>query len=448
MISVECYSFIRDEPSWWSENQFCYRPDNFRIESVAVRSKLVNSSLNTGTRTREQPPLAMTLWSFWNGNAQLPEKNFWTNTNVFRLAPQQMVTNGSTTAGCALTPCASAAATMDRSQATYVSRSHVSTTREDPEEETPGQALPTVSKQKQLASLLAGGLAGTLSAAVTCPLEVVKTKLQSSSSSQMFRSGSRALQVAMQIAKTEGFHGFFRGLVPTLVGVIPARSSYFWAYTTSKSMLLQRFGESPLVHMLSAVVAGMVSNTITNPIWMLKTRMQLQAGGNGSVLYTSYADAFQRIVKEEGFRGLYKGLTASYWGVTEGAIHFMVYERLKSWLHQRNPSNKDRLSSFQYLSLAAVSKLIASTTTYPHEVIRTRLREQAPIPGALPKYRSVLQSLRTIAREEGIGGLYCGMGMHLLRVVPNTALMFLTFELVSRWLENHPLLNNDNGNNK
>lgn len=69
---------------------------------------------------------------------------------------------------------------------------------------------------------------------------------------------------------------------------------------------------------------------------------------------------------------------------------------------------------------------------HSHEVIRTRLREQPLTVGGIPKYRSMIQSLKLIAREEGRAGLYAGMGPHLLRVVPNTALMFLVYESVMR----------------
>lgn len=72
---------------------------------------------------------------------------------------------------------------------------------------------------------------------------------------------------------------------------------------------------------------------------------------------------------------------------------------------------------------------------YSHEVIRTRLREQPLTVGGIPKYRSMIQALRLIAREEGRAGLYAGMGPHLLRVVPNTALMFLVYESVMRMVD-------------
>lgn len=70
-----------------------------------------------------------------------------------------------------------------------------------------------------------------------------------------------------------------------------------------------------------------------------------------------------------------------------------------------------------------------------HETVRTRMREQPPIPGVRSRYHAMFPSLRLIAMEEGRRGLYAGMGTHLLRVVPSTAIMFLTFETAVRWLE-------------
>jgi solute carrier family 25, member 33/36 len=67
--------------------------------------------------------------------------------------------------------------------------------------------------------------------------------------------------------------------------------------------------------------------------------------------------------------------------------------------------------------------------------LRTRLREQrAVVPGAPHKYTGLLQALKLIAKEEGVAGLYGGMSTHLLRVVPNAAIMFWTYEKVVREL--------------
>lgn len=317
-------------------------------------------------------------------------------------------------------------------------------------------AADRANREKQFASLVAGGIAGAFSATVTCPMEVVKTHLQASKGGSQVAIAAAAtgpFAVARNIARAEGFKGFFRGLLPTLVGILPARSTYFWAYSTTKSTLSSQFGESSPVHMASAAVAGIVSNTLTNPIWLMKSRVQLQAGSTAATnprVYRGYQDAVVKIFREEGIRGFFKGLSASYWGVTEGALHFVVYERIKAKMiaHNRaaiargaylNSPKPDRspeeLSAVQYLTAAAVAKFIASTATYPHEVVRLRMREQPKFVGAAPKYRSMIQSLRLIAREEGRRGLYAGMGTHLARVVPNAALMFFTYETVVKAIE-------------
>lgn len=311
----------------------------------------------------------------------------------------------------------------------------------------------SMSSQKQFASLVAGGIAGSFSATITCPMEVVKTHLQASKGgSEVALTAKGPFSVARNIARVEGLRGFFRGLLPTLVGILPARATYFWAYATTKGSLSARFGESPIVHILSAAAAGISSNTLTNPIWLMKSRVQLQAGAsvNNPMVYRGYRDAMWRIFREEGIGGFFKGLTASYWGVTEGALHFVVYERIKTklindnkrriargdYLRRNSPTpDPDRLTSLQYLTAAAVSKLIASAVTYPHEVVRLRMREQPKFVGAAPKYRGMIQSLRLIAREEGRKGLYAGMGTHLARVVPNAALMFFTYEVIVKWIE-------------
>ena len=92
----------------------------------------------------------------------------------------------------------------------------------------------------------------------------------------------------------------------------------------------------------------------------------------------------------------------------------------------------DDLPKMYYFTTAAVAKCIASISTYPHEVARTRMREQAR--SGMFKYKGMWQTIGLIGKEEGRQGLYAGMGIHIAKVVPNSALMFLTYEIVNSWL--------------
>lgn len=75
------------------------------------------------------------------------------------------------------------------------------------------------------------------------------------------------------------------------------------------------------------------------------------------------------------------------------------------------------------------AKAVASLITYPHEVIRTRLRQ--PAVEGRQKYTGLVQTLKLVVAEEGVGALYGGLTAHLFRVVPNAACMFLIYEVVA-----------------
>lgn len=253
------------------------------------------------------------------------------------------------------------------------------------------------------------------------------------------------LAVASTILEKDGVPGFFRGLPPTLVGIIPARSAYFYIYQRTKKFLSPKLAEgSPGNALVAGLMAGIAGNTLTNPIWMVRTRMQLITDHTaGQKEYAGYWDAITTIFKEEGIGGFYKGITASYWGCAEGALQFIVYEQMKMRLLAASNERRskegfpysDELPKATYFWAAAASKAVAAVATYPHEVARTRLREQAR--AGVFKYTGMWQTLRLMAAEEGPKSLYAGMGIHLLKVVPNSATMFLCYEIVRSWLDQY-----------
>ncbi|CAG9130600.1 unnamed protein product [Plutella xylostella] len=398
--------------------------------------------------------------------------------------------------------------------------------------------------------LVAGGVAGTAGAVVTCPLEVVKTRLQSSKglcappsspppsdstasktrrvcskipkhqeakwgyrrtmgalfaystqADRMLMSyncqvqpcarGSYArppsrmslIQCIRHIVQTEGPKALFKGLGPNIVGVAPSRAIYFCTYSQAKAILNQNIApDTPIVHLSAASAAGFVSCTMTNPIWFIKTRLQLD-GQNVTTM-----QCIKRIYAKTGIKGFYKGITASYMGISETVVHFVLYEGVKARLvaarsqapsdtksprdfaefmlagafsktvasciayphvsgppllyegvkarlvaaRSQAPSDTKSPRDFAEFMLAgAFSKTVASCIAYPHEVARTRLREEGD------KYRRFWQTLRTVWLEEGPRGVYRGLGTQLVRQIPNTAIMMSTYEAVVYVLTNH-----------
>ena len=309
-------------------------------------------------------------------------------------------------------------------------------------------------------------------ATLTSPLDVLKTRLQS----DFYQSQLRALheanplpqsttlaslprsayvhlretvQILGSIYSHEGFRALFRGLGANLVGVVPARSINFYVYGNGKRILNDHFnpeGRENMwsIHLTAAAIAGIATGTATNPIWLVKTRLQLDKNNASSDplrsrQYKNSWDCVKQTVRHEGIRGLYRGLSASYLGVTESTLQWVLYERMKLSLarrearrladprHQR--SRVDEVEEWAgKFSAAAAAKAFAAVVTYPHEVVRTRLR-QAPTTmtdtgKVTMKYTGLVQCFKTVAMEEGMAGLYGGMTPHLLRDVPSAAIMF------------------------
>jgi solute carrier family 25, member 33/36 len=317
-------------------------------------------------------------------------------------------------------------------------------------------------------------------ATLTSPLDVLKTRLQSDFYQAQLQklhaqhhlptritalSVPRAayfhlaetLQLLNTIYQHEGFRALFRGLGANLVGVVPARSINFFVYGNTKRIYNNYLNPDNrenvwTVHLLAAATAGIATGTATNPIWVVKTRLQLDKQSASTEpgrtrQYKNSWDCLRQTVRHEGIKGLYRGLTASYLGVTESTMQWVLYERMKLALARRE-SIRQNQPGYQRTTLdtieefggkfgaAAGAKLFAAVVTYPHEVARTRLRQAPTIISEtgrpIMKYTSLVQCFRLVAKEEGLAGLYGGMTPHLLRAVPSAAIMFSTYEIVLR----------------
>ena len=170
--------------------------------------------------------------------------------------------------------------------------------------------------------------------------------------------------------------------MPTLVGVVPARSINFFTYGNGKQIIANRFNggqENSYVHLCAAAIAGILTGSATNPIWVVKTRLQLSASNSLPTATTAAPKSssflgesvvfstIKQIAREEGVRGFYQGLSVSYLGVTEGTIQWVLYERLK-----RLSANAEGTGGLQewagMLGSAGTAKCVASLITYSHEV--------------------------------------------------------------------------------
>jgi solute carrier family 25 protein 33/36 len=247
----------------------------------------------------------------------------------------------------------------------------------------------------------AGGIA---TAIATAPLDVLRTRLQSNLYSHLRQSNTGAVvpeasfvktwsqrvritsQNVISTQKLQGWRGLYAGLGPSILGVAPATAIKFYTFGNCKRIYADWFDHqdnASSVHTAAAVTAGIATGTATNPIWVIKTRMQLdnssttpQARRPTSLQYV------MQIFKQEGIRGFYRGLSASYLGVAESALHLVLYERFKEMSQSstmpQEVLDRNRMSQrkswdivLSYIGVggsAGIAKLVAGVIAYPHEV--------------------------------------------------------------------------------
>lgn len=283
---------------------------------------------------------------------------------------------------------------------------------------------------------LAGAALGFLAGVVVCPLDVVKTRIQAQGKLNRYGLFVHAFG---KIIREEGVKGLYRGVVPVTIGYLPTWTIYFTVYERAKRFyprfLREHFGVQKdwLNHFAASLTAGSASSIAVNPIWVVKTRLMLQTGSE-KVYYKSTLDAFRTMYRNEGLRVFYSGLLPSLFGLIHVGIHFPVYEALKRALHVSDLSQISHGSYhklWRLIAASTISKVIASTVTYPHEILRTKMQMQRE--GDAPSV-SVRKWIKTIYKKEGAGGFYAGYLTNLARTLPASAVTLVSFEYFKTYL--------------
>nr|AND95634.1 Peroxisomal membrane protein 34 [Chromera velia] len=295
---------------------------------------------------------------------------------------------------------------------------------------------------------IAGATGALLAMAVIYPLDNLRTRLQVSTK----RDNRGILALLEEILHKEGVKGLYAGLRSALIGVGSSWAVYYYFYALFKDYLAKRYPRerSSLINLVTALGAGVISAVVTNPVWVVNTRLKLRQDDPED---RSFFRMLFRIAKEEGAGGLMAGVLPSLILVSNPTIQFAVYEKLKSILrtymaNKRRgsmPSNirlmfpsslnnneqqqapSQELSSLSVFLAGAFSKLISTVATYPYQVVKSRLQMKRK-KDAGPGDTGVLDCLVKIVEQEGPAGLFRGMTSKLLSTVLTSAIMFMTYE--------------------
>ncbi|XP_027355553.1 mitochondrial carrier protein CoAc1 [Abrus precatorius] len=191
--------------------------------------------------------------------------------------------------------------------------------------------------------------------------------------------------------------------------------------------------------------AGALSKTAVAPLERVKILWQTRTAG---FQYLGVHQSLNKLLKHEGFLGLYKGNGASVIRIVPyAALHFMTYERYKSWILDNYPM----LGTGPFIDLLAGSAAGGTSVlcTYPLDLARTKLAYQvADTRGSINDGMKGVQSqsahngiksvLTSVYKEGGVRGLYRGAGPTLTGILPYAGLKFYMYEeLKTRVPEEH-----------
>ncbi|KAJ8146040.1 hypothetical protein OY671_000878 [Metschnikowia pulcherrima] len=291
-------------------------------------------------------------------------------------------------------------------------------------------------------SFFLGSIAGCIGATAVYPIDLIKTRMQAQKHKALYDNSYDCLK---KILRHEGPKGLYSGLGAQLVGVAPEK-----AIKLTVNDLIRRIGttESGTITMPWEILAGSSAGAcqviFTNPLEIVKIRLQMQGGAALKQLAPGeipkkHLSAGQ-IVRQLGLKGLYKGATACLLrDVPFSAIYFPTYANIKYHLFDfdpHDPNKKHSLSTWQLLVSGAMAGAPAAFFTTPADVIKTRLQVEAK-KGDI-KYRGITHAFTTIMKEEGFAAFFKGSLARVFRSSPQFGFTLASYELLQRMFPLHP----------
>lgn len=186
---------------------------------------------------------------------------------------------------------------------------------------------------------------------------------------------------------------------------------------------------------IAGSVGGALGVAVGYPLDTVKVRIQTQRK------YTSVWQCIRNTCKTEGVNGFYKGLSMPVTTVSiSSSVVFGTYRNCLQCLRQLRSGSLDAPPSKPDIFLSGLAGGVAQVSVMaPADIVKVRLQCQtAPYQGSAshskPKYRGPLHCLLSIAREEGVLGLYKGANAIALRDGPSFATYFLTYNIICEWL--------------
>ncbi|GBC09381.1 hypothetical protein RclHR1_08800014 [Rhizophagus clarus] len=332
------------------------------------------------------------------------------------------------------------------------------------------QNQPPIAEQavasSQLSSIeisICGAVAGLVSRFVASPLDVIKIRLQlqpgrpinplSSSHQKVHNSGTLRKYNGMShaiklIIREEGIRGLWNGNLSAEYLYLSYGAVQFLTYQQMQNLFKrmdsnqnEKLGINKILQpFLSGAVCGTTATIVTYPFDLLRTRFAAQGEKR---IYKGLRHAVKQIYAQEGYRGFYRGVTASvvqiipYMGLMFGSYELLkkLFRKLEDkhiWFHNLR-ATEDLLSG-------AIAGIVSKAGVFPLDLVRKRLQVQGPnrtdyFISNVPLYSSSFMCIKEILRCDGIFGLYKGLMPALIKSAPVSAVTFFVYGYTKRLLE-------------
>ncbi|CAE7179517.1 unnamed protein product [Rhizoctonia solani] len=298
-----------------------------------------------------------------------------------------------------------------------------------------------MSHNDQLTHAMAGAAGGVVAMTLTYPLIFLSTR----AAVEIKKADKSTYEAVMDIIQTEGLRGLYSGLNSSLLGIAVTNGVYYFFYEKSRSVILTsspRKGNalSTLESMLAGLIAGSATTITSNPLWVIQTTQAVRTlpsttapskapEPQGPRKKLGFFATIRWILRTDGLAAFWRGIGPALILVINPILQYTVFEQLKNALVARRTAGLraaklkgiPTLSSLDYFLLGALSKLVATTLTYPYIVIKSRMQSGH---AHTREYKSSWDGLTKIVQREGIAGLYRGIGSKLAQSVLTAAILF------------------------
>lgn len=224
-----------------------------------------------------------------------------------------------------------------------------------------------------------------------------------------------------KIIAREGVPGLYSGIHSALFGISVTNFVYYYWYEWSKAFFEKaaaRRGRArgqltAVESILAGAIAGSATVIMTNPIWVVNTRVTTraqsqgegdaeeagQAAKGGRTKSVSTLGTLMALLKNEGPQALFSGVLPALVLVINPILQYTLFEQMKNAIEK-----KRKMTPTLAFFLGAFGKLFATSITYPYITVKSQMH----VAGSGGKKEGMGQTLSRVVKEEGYAGLYKG----------------------------------------